>query len=111
MKRSSSVCWRKLSSARLNVKGMLTPEEVDTIATLSRLSLTDEERTMFATQLSSILDYVGKLSEVNTDGVEPMQHVAALANVFGPDVVIPCDDVTRDLLLARFPEREGDLLK
>lgn len=89
----------------------LTPEHVDHIATLSRLSLTDEERTLFAEQLSSILEYVDALGKVDTDGVEPMQHSIALMNVFGEDVPAERDAETRAALLDRFPEREGDLLK
>ncbi len=89
----------------------LTPEQVDHIATLSRLSFTDEERTRFAEQLSSIIDYVGLLSKVDTEGVEPMNHSVALMNVFGADEPSPCDEATRAALLAAFPEREGDLLK
>lgn len=89
----------------------LTPAQVDHIATLSRLSLTEEERTRFAEQLSSVLDYVGMLSKVPTDGVEPMNHSVALMNVFGADEPAPCDESVRAALLAGFPEREGDLLK
>lgn len=89
----------------------LTPEQVDHIATLSRLSLTDEERTRFAEQLSSILEYVDMLSKVDTADVEPMQHSIALSNVFGADVPAPVDAATREALLNLFPEREGDLLK
>lgn len=89
----------------------LTPEQVDHIATLSRLSVTADEREQFAQQLSSILEWVGKLSEVSTDGVEPMQHVADVHNVFGADVPNPTDAATRGRLLAEFPERNGDLLK
>lgn len=89
----------------------LTPEQVDHIATLSRLSLTDEERVRFAEQLSSVIEYVDLLGKVDTEGVEPMNHSIALMNVFGADEPMPCDAATRDALLARFPEREGDLLK
>ncbi|HTM68418.1 MAG TPA: Asp-tRNA(Asn)/Glu-tRNA(Gln) amidotransferase subunit GatC [Candidatus Binatia bacterium] len=89
----------------------LTPEQVDHIATLSRLSLTDEERVRFAEQLSSVLEYVDALAKVDTAGVEPMNHSIALMNVFGADEPAPCDAATRAALLDRFPEREGDLLK
>lgn len=89
----------------------LSPEQIDHIATLSRLAITDEERTRFAEQLSSILEYVDVLGKVDTDGVEPMNHSIALMNVFGADEPMPCDAATRDALLGRFPEREGDLLK
>jgi aspartyl-tRNA(Asn)/glutamyl-tRNA(Gln) amidotransferase subunit C len=90
---------------------MLTPEQVEKIATLARLSLTDDERARFAVQLSSIIDYVGALGEVDTEGVEPMQHSIPIQNVFGADEPAPVDAATRAALLALFPEREGDLLK
>ena len=89
----------------------LTPEQVDHIATLSRLSLTDEERIKFAEQLSSIIDYIGVLGTVDTAGVEPMHHSIALMNVFGADEAAPSDAATRAALIDGFPEREGDLLK
>lgn len=89
----------------------LTPAHVDHIATLARLSLTDEERSRFAEQLSGILEYVDRLSKVDTDGVEPMQHSIAVMNVFGADEPAPTDAATRAALLALFPEREADLLK
>lgn len=89
----------------------LTPEQVDHIATLARLSLTDEERSRFAEQLSGILEYVDRLSKVDTEGVEPMQHSIAVMNVFGADEPAPTDAATRAALLSLFPEREADLLK
>jgi aspartyl-tRNA(Asn)/glutamyl-tRNA(Gln) amidotransferase subunit C len=89
----------------------LTPEQVEKIATLSRLSLTDEERGRFTEQLSSILEWVDMLAKVPTDGVEPMQHVAGVHNVFGADEPMPSSDELRARLLGEFPEREGDLLK
>jgi len=90
---------------------MLTPEQVDHIAKLARLSITDEERIAFARQLSSVIDYVGSLSAVETDAIEPMQHVADVHNVFGADEVVATNAAARAALIALFPEREQDLLK
>jgi len=90
---------------------MLTSEQVDHIAKLARLTLTDAERELFAKQMSSILEWVGTLSAVDTDNVEPMQHVAKIANVFGADEPLPADPNVRAALLALFPEKEQDLLK
>ncbi len=89
----------------------LTPEQVEKIATLSRLSVSEDEREKFSRQLSSILEWVDMLAKVPTEGVEPMQHAAQLCNVFGADVPAPVDAKTRARLLSQFPEREGDLLK
>lgn len=89
----------------------LTPEQVAHIAKLSRLSLSEEEGEKFSQQLSSILEWVDKLSSANTDGIEPMQHAMQVQNVFGADEPAPIDAETRERLLSQFPEREGDLLK
>ena len=89
----------------------LTSEQILHIATLSRLELSEEEKITFGLQLSSILDYVGKLSEVKTEGVEPMHHSIELHNVFGVDEANDADVKVREGLLAAFPEREGDLLR
>ncbi|MBU0625853.1 Asp-tRNA(Asn)/Glu-tRNA(Gln) amidotransferase subunit GatC [Patescibacteria group bacterium] len=89
----------------------LTPEEVDKIADLARLELSDEERSAFRYQLSSILDYVGKLSEVDIEGVEPMSHSIPVFNVLREDDLEICNTETRSEIIASFPEKEGDLLK
>lgn len=60
----------------------ITPEQVDYVAHLSRLKLTEAEKAKFAGQLDAILGYVEKLNELDTEGVEPMVHgVAAPAPV------------------------------
>jgi aspartyl-tRNA(Asn)/glutamyl-tRNA(Gln) amidotransferase subunit C len=89
----------------------LTPEQVDHIARLARLELHPEEKEEFTRQLSSILEYVGTLSAVETEGIEPMAHSMPVRNVFGADEPSACPPETRDALLGEFPEREGDMLK
>ncbi len=89
----------------------LTAEQIDHIAALARLELSEEEKTAFGRQLSSILEYIDQLGEVDTANVEPMHHSIEIHNVFGEDAVAGCDRATRDRLLGEFPEREGDLLK
>ena len=54
----------------------VTEKDVGYVADLANLELTDEERTRMVRDLNSILDYVGHLNELNTDGVEPMAQVA-----------------------------------
>ncbi|MFH1046675.1 MAG: Asp-tRNA(Asn)/Glu-tRNA(Gln) amidotransferase subunit GatC [Patescibacteria group bacterium] len=89
----------------------LTQEEVNKIAELARLELAEDEQTAFREQLSSILDYVGKLSEVPTDGVEPMTHSIPVTNVLRADEPEPCASATLDAVKAAFPESEDGLLK
>ena len=63
----------------------LSKEEVLKIGTLSRIRLSDEEVDRFASQLSSILDYVGKLGELDTDATEPLAHALPIHNVLRKD--------------------------
>jgi aspartyl-tRNA(Asn)/glutamyl-tRNA(Gln) amidotransferase subunit C len=90
---------------------MLTPEQTEHIAKLARLELSEAEKGLFARQLSDILGYVDKLSEVDTASVEPMYHPLPLQNVFGADEVAPETVGEREGVLGNFPERAGDLLK
>lgn len=89
----------------------LTPEEVDKIAGLAKLNLTDDEKESFRGQISSVLEYVGKLSETDIEGVEPMSHIVPVLNVLRADEVEACDRETRDAAVGGFPESEGDMLK
>lgn len=106
MKPVSSLCWMGNKMPMT-----LTPAEVEHIARLARLELPAEEKEAFTRQLSSILDYVGVIGAVETDGVEPMAHSMPVRNVFGADEPVPCPQETRDALLGEFPEREGDMLR
>lgn len=63
----------------------LTIKEVEHVALLARLQLKEEEKLVFAEQLSSILEYVDKLNELETDEVEPLSHILPVFNVFRPD--------------------------
>jgi len=65
----------------------LTPAQVRHIAKLARLKIEDAEVEKFATELTSILDYVDMLQEVDTEGVEPTAQVTGLHNVFREDAV------------------------
>ena len=89
----------------------LSLEEVEKIATLARLELTEEEKSAFQKQLSSILAYVEKLQAVETSDVEPLSHVAALGNVLREDEAHPSDEAVRKALIDAFPEKENDLLR
>jgi len=55
------------------------------MAVLARLKLTPDEKERLADQMGTILAYIEKLNELNTDGVEPTAHVLGLNNVFRDD--------------------------
>ena len=80
-----------------------TPEVVDHIALLSRLDLDEGAKRRMAEQLGKVLDYVNKLDEVDTEGVEPMSHPGQVANVFRADV--PTASIEREDALANAPDR------
>ena len=65
----------------------LTIEEVETIAELAKLTLTDDEKVMFQEQLSAILDYAELLQQIDTTGIAPTTSALPLNNVMRPDVV------------------------
>lgn len=65
----------------------ITTETVKHLASLARISLTDEEIASLTTDLSNIVESVAKVSEVATDEVPPTSHPLPLHNVFRDDVV------------------------
>ncbi len=83
----------------------ISREEVLHVARLARLELSEEEVERFAGQLSAILEAVGKVGELDLDGVEPTAHPLELANVWAEDEPRPPLDVEE--ALANAPDREG----
>jgi aspartyl-tRNA(Asn)/glutamyl-tRNA(Gln) amidotransferase subunit C len=81
----------------------LTREQVDYVAHLARIKLTDTERELFGSQLADVLTYVEKLNELDTDDVEPTAHVMGLHNVFRDDAVRPSPP--RAVMLANAPQQ------
>lgn len=84
----------------------ITKQDIEKVASLARLRISDSEKDMFATQLSQILTHVEQLNRYDTAGVEPTTTVMGQANVFRDDVVRPSLPVEK--ALANAPEREGE---
>ena len=82
----------------------LTLEEVEHIAELARLQLTDEELARYAEQLSEILDYAARLQSVDTSGISPTARVITAGSVLREDEVRP--GLSRQELLDNAPETE-----
>jgi len=87
----------------------LSRQDVENIAELARLELTDAEKDMYAKQLGSILSLMDTLNEVDTSKVEPTSHVLKLENVLRDDV--PYFSDTREDILANSPDRKFDFVK
>lgn len=62
--------------------------DIDYVANLARLKLTDEERELFSNQLGSILEYFDQLNQVDVSGVEPMAHAFQVENVLREDEAV-----------------------
>ena len=69
----------------------LTPEDVQKIAHLARLAVTDDEKTAVATDLTNILDLVEQMEKVDTQGVLPMSHPLHMTQRLRTDVVTESD--------------------
>ena len=70
----------------------ITDETIEYVGILAKLELSDEEKEQAKSDMSNMLEYVGKLNELDTDGVEPMSHTFSVHNVFREDVVTNGDD-------------------
>jgi len=79
--------------------------DVEKVALLGRLRLTDAELSTITSELAQIVGYVDQLSEVNTEGVEPMAHAIEVFNVFRADEVTP--SLPRDEALSNAPHHDG----
>ena len=84
----------------------ITSEEVAHVANLAHLDMTQEEVEGMTKQLDTILSYVDKLGELNTDGIKPTTHAVANRNAFREDEVMP--SLTREEALANGPLQNGE---
>ncbi len=87
----------------------ITIKEVEHVANLARLELSEAEKEQFAGQLNAILKYAEKLNQLDTDGIEPTSHVLPLANVMREDTIKPSLPIEKVLLNA--PEEEDGHFK
>jgi aspartyl-tRNA(Asn)/glutamyl-tRNA(Gln) amidotransferase subunit C len=83
--------------------------KIEDVSLLARLRLTETEKELFTRQLDRTIEYINKLNELDTTGIEPTAHVLPIRNVFREDKVrnsLPCDKV-----LQNAPESERDFFK
>ena len=88
---------------------MITRDEVEHVALLARLGLTDAEIDRMQAQLSHILETIARLQDVDTSAVDPTAQVIELENVMREDRARPA--LTRDAALGNAPLREGLMLR
>lgn len=71
---------------------IINDEIIEYLGILTKLELSEEEREEAKRDIEKMLNYIGKLNELDTTGVEPMSHVFPIQNVFREDVVTNGDD-------------------
>ncbi len=85
----------------------ISDETIEYVGILAKLELNEEEKKQAAADMEKMLDYIDKLSELDTEGVEPMSHVFGRTNVFREDVVTNEDD--RESILKNAPEEKDSM--
>jgi aspartyl-tRNA(Asn)/glutamyl-tRNA(Gln) amidotransferase subunit C len=87
----------------------LTLEQVRNVAELARLGLSDDELEALASELSSILEYIDQLEQLDTASISPTAQVGELVDVMREDEVMPSLDPEE--ALANAPSREGNYFR
>jgi aspartyl-tRNA(Asn)/glutamyl-tRNA(Gln) amidotransferase subunit C len=87
----------------------ITRNEVLHLANLANLEFTEEEVDRFTRQISSILDYVARLNELDTSAIEPTSHVESGSHALRDDALAP--SIPRAEALANAPESDGSHFK
>lgn len=87
----------------------ITPKDVEHVALLSRLELSEQDKTNYTETLNDILEYMEVLNRVDTAHIQPTAHVLPLKNVFREDKLH--DTLDKELVLANAPEEEDGCFK
>jgi aspartyl-tRNA(Asn)/glutamyl-tRNA(Gln) amidotransferase subunit C len=88
---------------------MIDRKDVEHVARLARLALTEAELERMRIELGAILQYVEKLKAVDVEGVEPTSHAVPLLNVMREDEVEPSLD--REAMMGNAPDRAGEFFR
>ena len=90
---------------------MIDKDDIRKLASLARLELSPEEEERFMHEAQAILAYVGKLGELDVEGVRPMTHAHDVANVFVPDEVREASKTEHKRLVSQFPDTKDSFLR
>ena len=83
----------------------ITDKDIDYVARLSRVYIDDDAKARLASDMEAIIGFADKLSQLDTDGVEPEAHAISVSNVFRKDEIVP--SYSRDELLKNAPEKDA----
>jgi aspartyl-tRNA(Asn)/glutamyl-tRNA(Gln) amidotransferase subunit C len=82
----------------------VTAKDVEHVAKLARLGLSEEDKALFTEQLSNILEYAETINKLDTKNVQPTSHAIPMKNVFREDEAIPCENAGD--ILANAPDQD-----
>jgi len=87
----------------------ITKQDVEHVARLARLELTDEEKSKFTQELGEVLNYANELAEAPTEGIEPISQISGQVNRTRKDEIT--NDLNSGELLINAPSRENGFIK
>ena len=88
---------------------MITIKDVEHVAKLARLELTEDEKELYTKQLGDVLKYVDQMNEVDTSDIRPMTQVIDFYNVMREDKVV--QEISKEDLMANAPDEENGFFK
>jgi aspartyl-tRNA(Asn)/glutamyl-tRNA(Gln) amidotransferase subunit C len=88
----------------------ITKKQIEDLAKLARIGISESEKTSLSSDMNAILEYVKQLEEVDTSDFEPTSQVTGLANITREDGIIK-NELTRDELLCNTPDTEDWFIK
>ena len=92
-----------------SMANIITDEIIDEVSILAKLELEGETRENAKKDMARMLDYVDKLNELDTTGIEPMSHIFSVDNVFREDEVTNTDE--HEKTLANAPGEKNQMFK
>ena len=87
----------------------ITKDQVEYVANLAKLDISEEEKEIFTKQLDSILSYMDKLNQLDTRDIDPTSHVLPIKNIFRKDEVKP--SLPLEEALANAPDRKNGFFR
>ena len=88
---------------------LISKKEVEHIADLCRIKLSEEEKELFTKQFNDILNFFKQLDEIDTPNVSPTFHVLDISNVFREDEIKP--SLPKERIFKNVPKKEKDFIK
>lgn len=87
---------------------VISEADIRKVARLSRLTLSNEEVSLFQERLSAVVAYVRRIQSVDLSGIEPLTHIGDATNRFAPDVPGPV--LSNETLMRMAPESDGPFI-